>query len=75
MVRSMTAAKSLTVEERRARAHRLMEEALVLLDDTGDALPAIHLDHAICALGQRPASVADRAPDVARHGPDHVDEP
>jgi hypothetical protein len=53
-------------DERRALAHCLMEEALALLDRTGDSLPAIHLDHAVCALGLREPRAAD-AVQLAHH--------
>lgn len=39
--------------ELKMRAHTLMEEALKLLDTTGDHLVGAKLDDAICALGQR----------------------
>lgn len=40
----------------RLRAHTLMEEALKILDTTGDHLAGAKLDDAICALGLRPNS-------------------
>ncbi len=43
----------LQIAERRIQAHTRMEEALKLLDATGDYLVAAKLDDAICALGLR----------------------
>jgi hypothetical protein len=68
----MKAALPTDDDERRALAHRLMEEALTLLDRTADSLPAIHLDHAICSLGLREPRVADAAFDLAPLRVDHL---
>lgn len=39
--------------QKRASAHVKMEDALALLDSTGDSNAAMHLDHAIMSLGLR----------------------
>ncbi len=41
------------VGEMRTAAHVKMEDALKLLDTTGDTEPAMHLDYAIMSLGLR----------------------
>lgn len=39
------------MEERREKAHALMEEALILLDQTDDHFVGAHLDFAIALMG------------------------
>ncbi|QJB68034.1 hypothetical protein [Parasphingorhabdus halotolerans] len=43
----------LQITELKMRAHSVLEEALKLLDTTGDHLVGAKLDDAICALGLR----------------------